>query len=503
MLYFDASPTNLLRMKHSFSSFFRLAVILILPLLIASCDDFNFLTSKKPSSGHISGGSGGAEGVPHPPVVKPASMVYLSSNRLRVGFNMLYGGAITHLSGDGPNLINNYDLGRQLQYAYYSFPVDGYLPNGNVPHPAWTAIGWDPIQAGDVYGNGSQVVEQRQNGNELYFKAIPKQWGYNNVPCDCYVETYAKLTDNVLELRHVLQNNRTDSFTPLARGQELEVGYYTPQFNGFKTYWGDKPFSNDAITEFDLMNSPVGVPDSYGVKIVEAYTPESWTFLHGDNGQGVGLFVPTSHMFASRFVGRTKNGGEFDYNTSISGGNTTAVLDKNIRYESKAAIILGNVNEVRKYAYDHKSELIQPDFDFSTDRQHWTFYETVDDGGVPFKGEWSINLDKHITNLWGPLISWRAADVPKLYFRIAYKGSGTKMNIFWDVAQANGLQHDSYSQNVNLINDGQYHTYEVDLSQNSGWKGLIKRISITPTVEYKVEAGQFMKIKYISKTKKE
>lgn len=77
------------------------------------------------------------------------------------------------------------------------------------------------------------------------------------------------------------------------------------------------------------------------------------------------------------------------------------------------------------------------------------------------------------------------------------------MNIFWDVARANGLQHDSYSQNVNLINDGQYHTYEVDLSQNSGWKGLIKRISITPTVEYKVEAGQFMKIKYISKTKKE
>lgn len=493
-------------MKQQISIFSRLVIYLLpISLLLSSCDDFQFLTSKRPSTGHVGGGGEGGGGgtPPHPPVVKPSSMVYLSSSKLRVGFNMLYGGTITHLSGDGPNLINNYDLGRQLQYAYYAFPVEGYLPNGKVPHPAWTTIGWDPIQSGDVYGNGSEVVEQRQNGNELYFKTIPKQWGYDNVPCECYVETYAKLTENVLELRHVLQNNRTDSFTPLGRGQELEVGYFTPKFNRFQSYWGDQPFSSAGLTDFDLINPPVGTPDGYGSKVLETYTPESWVFLHEANGQGIGLFVPGSHLFASRFAGRTTIGGEFDYNSAITGGNTTEVLDRKIRYESKAVLILGNVNEVRKYAYDHKNELIQPDFDFSTDRQHWTFYEPVDDGGVPFKGEWSINLDKHITNLWGPLVSWKAAEVPKLYLRIAYKGSGTKMNIFWEVARSNGLEHDSFFQNVNLINDGQYHTYEVDLSSNPGWRGLIRRISLTPTVEYKTEAGQFMKIKYISKTRKE
>ena len=44
------------------------------------------------------------------------NLVFVENEFIRVGINLKWGGAITHVSkAGGPNLINSYDLGRQIQ----------------------------------------------------------------------------------------------------------------------------------------------------------------------------------------------------------------------------------------------------------------------------------------------------------------------------------------------------------------------------------------------------
>ncbi|MEM7391220.1 MAG: hypothetical protein AAF492_02645, partial [Verrucomicrobiota bacterium] len=46
-------------------------------------------------------------------------MSYLENDVVKVGVDLNRGGAIVYLSrGGGPNLINNFDLGRQVQLSF-------------------------------------------------------------------------------------------------------------------------------------------------------------------------------------------------------------------------------------------------------------------------------------------------------------------------------------------------------------------------------------------------
>lgn len=468
---------------------------------LTSCSDLGFMFSPKKNNAVDERGRGDGTGVgnPNPPVIKPASMVYLTSESMKVGFSMDYGGSITYLSpaNSSVNMVNNFDLGRQLQYAYYSFPLETYKPNGVSPHPAWHSIGWDPIQTGDVYGNGSRVIERRVEGNKIYFKTIPMQWGYNNVPCECTVETYAELKGNALEIRNVLQLNRTDSYPLVPRGQDLGGGYLTSKFYRFKGYWGDAPFTNAPLTEFSIPSPPYSRTDG----TVEMYLPESWGYLSSDEGLGLGLWVPQSHIFSTNFLGKPNIGDEFSANSGVIGGQMQGeILDPNLRYESRMTYVLGSVEQIRQYAYEHRNERIQPNFNFSTDRQHWTHYEVLDDGGYPFKGEWFLKFDKTITSLWSPNVAWDASTISKLYLQIAYKGTDTRLGLTWWVQPptAAPYDHKDYSTSITLIPDGQYHTYEVDLSKQPNWKGNVRRILLDPGT--KTETGKWIKIKSISTT---
>lgn len=64
-------------------------------------------------------------------------MSYLENDQIRIGLNLDIGDAITYLSktGSNENIINSYDLGRQIQMSFYSGPVP-YEPNVKKPHDA-------------------------------------------------------------------------------------------------------------------------------------------------------------------------------------------------------------------------------------------------------------------------------------------------------------------------------------------------------------------------------
>jgi hypothetical protein len=66
-----------------------------------------------------------------------AAMSYLDNGVVKVGIDLAKGGSITYLSKSGTanNIINSYDLGRQVQQSYYSGP-SLYDPYNNI-NPSW------------------------------------------------------------------------------------------------------------------------------------------------------------------------------------------------------------------------------------------------------------------------------------------------------------------------------------------------------------------------------
>lgn len=61
---------------------------------------------------------------PAPQLPSEATMSWLENTEIKVGVDLNRGGAIVYLAGqDGINLINNFDLGRQVQLSYFSGPV--------------------------------------------------------------------------------------------------------------------------------------------------------------------------------------------------------------------------------------------------------------------------------------------------------------------------------------------------------------------------------------------
>ena len=70
---------------------------------------------------------------------------YLDNGVIKLGIELTKGGSITYLSISGTtnNIVNDHDLGRQIQQSYYSGPQP-YNPSNNV-NPVWTNWPWNLI----------------------------------------------------------------------------------------------------------------------------------------------------------------------------------------------------------------------------------------------------------------------------------------------------------------------------------------------------------------------
>jgi hypothetical protein len=149
-------------------------------------------------------------------------MSFLDNGVVRIGADLALGGAITWLSHrERPdNLINSYDLGRQIQMSHYSGPVP-FQPPGTILRPEWRDIGWNPIQTGDVFGHASRVLDHRNDGRELYVKCVPMHWPLDNVPGECVFESWITLAGSEVHLRFRATNARPDMTRYPARHQEL------------------------------------------------------------------------------------------------------------------------------------------------------------------------------------------------------------------------------------------------------------------------------------------
>jgi hypothetical protein len=254
-------------------------------------------------------------------------------------------------------------------------------------------------------------------------------------------------------------------------------------------YTGDKPFQGDSLAR---IIKPAGEPGPW----THWNATENWSALVRDDDWGLGVWHPGCYSFGGGFAGEPGRGGPKDSPTGYISPGYNEVIDHNIEHEYRYVLILGSLDEIRRYVYLHADKGTTPNFRFERDRQHWHFVNARDTGW-PLQGEWHVLLEDNDPQLISPDGFWRAAEAPTLYVRAAYRGAAKRAQLFWktyaqpDFSEQNTVQFE-------IIGDGEYRTYAVPLSAAPGYRGVITGFRFDPAPDG--QNGDYIKIKSITAT---
>jgi len=411
-------------------------------------------------------------------------MLALSNEWVRVGVDLNLGGAITYLSRDGgENVINNFDLGRQVQLSFFSGPVP-YCAGEKRPAKHWEHIGWNPIQAGDDFKHGSRVLDSRCDGRTLYVKCRPLQWPLDNVESECTFESWLELTGIVVRARARLNNARADTTPYPARLQELPALYANAPFCRVVSYTGARPFAGDALSE---IGKPAGThPWSFWLGT------ENWSALLNARSFGVGLITPGRVHFTGGFAGHPGPNDTRANSCGYLAGQGEETLDPNITYSFGYELVVGTLDEIRSRAVAVAKAAL-PAWTFAADRQGWHGVN-VRDAGWPIRGQLDIKLEQPDPQLVGPLTFWRAEDAPTVVIEAAHRTAHTTATVYW---QRHGQPAPGGGDSLAFAiePDGEFHRYVVNLSQSMNYTGGIVRLRFDPSPSGAI--GDWVRIKSI------
>ncbi len=392
----------------------------------------------------------------------------IENGKIKVGINTNYGGAITYLAfldshGDSvstANMVNNPDLGRQIQIALYSGPIN---------YPGYPGLGWDPIQAGDAFGNSSQVLAVESQPNLLYAKTIPKQFGINNEPGEATIEHWIRLDGNVVKVHAKVVMFRSDKTQYEARQQEFPCVYLNGDYHNMWYYKGNSPYTNDPLdVDRILPNQPPST--LFG----DVFPSEPWMASTNDKDYGVGLYVPDNYEWKRGYFGSDLSGDENSIVASYIASTNRVLLDHNLVYEWDYELILGKINNIRSYVASKPHAPAGPNYRFDTSRKGW-YYQKASDTGWPIQGKLHVKMDQSDASLnnnriSSPYVHWKGRNNPKMYLRAAFQTQNDKFRLKWRRTEDQAIipSGDRY-MDFPIINDGQFHTYEIDLSHNDNW----------------------------------
>lgn len=397
-----------------------------------------------------------------------SGMRFLDNGQIRLGVDLDRGGAITYLSrsGQAQNLINSFDLGRQIQMSFYSGPIP-YRPHGKEPADVWRGLGWNPIQTGDHYKHPSKVTAFHSDGTSLTVQCIPMQWPLNNEPADCAFECTLSLDHNTVRADCRMIANREDLTQYPARFQELPAIYTNGPWWRLMTYIGDRPFTSGALSQM-----PAKMPWSMWK------SSESWAALMDDHDFGLGVWEPGVHEFGGGFAGEHGAGGTADGPTGYIAPVQAEIIDHNIDYQYQYVLILGSLGDIRKYVYDHARRPAPPRYVFAHDRQHWTYHDLLDTGW-PIKVELDLSVNGKDPYLCGPADFWFAADAPVARIEAAFDQTRNAARLRWATSDDDRFSEEKMIS-FPVIPDGAFHVYQVDLSKQDTYRGAIARLRLDP-----------------------
>ena len=408
---------------------------------------------------------------PSPETRHNPQMVYLENDQLRIGLDLAVGGAITYLApSGGENMINNFDYGRQVQMSYFGGPVP-FTPDGKQPHPHWKQLGWNPIQTGDHFDHPSRVLKHERSPNRIYVKCVPQQWPLNDVPGECFYESWIRLDGHAVRGRCRLTNHRKDKNVYAARDQELPAVYTNAPFHRLITYRGAKPFTHDAVVPIHKSPDTPG-PWSYW------RATEGWSALVNDKGWGLGVWNPGCFRMLGGFAGRPRMGGTHDKACGYLAPTRREMLDHNIVHEFEYALILGTVPEIRNYVYQHAQRDTRPNFRFTDNRLGWQLFRCTDTGW-PLQGEWHIQLKQRHGQLFSPFWIWRAETAPVLYIQAAVDSKANTGKVWWADLDTGRFANDRVVS-WQVVPDGKMRVYAIHLAQQPTYQGALTGLRIDP-----------------------
>jgi hypothetical protein len=398
-----------------------------------------------------------------------ARMSYLENGKLKVGVDLNRGGAIVFLARTGDaNLINNFDLGRQVQPSFFSGPVP-FAAEGQSPAKHWEHIGWNPIQAGDDFKNPSRLLAHENDGRTLHVKCQPMQWALNNVPGDCTFDSWLELEGTVVKAHARLNNARNDHTWYSARLQELPAVYVNAAFFRVVSYTGSRPFTGEPAVE---VPKPTGKhPWSFW------QGTEGWSALLDANDQGLGLITPGRVFFTGGFAGKPGPNDTLATSTAYLAGLGQEILDHNIEYEFHYELVVGSLQEIRARALAVRSAGL-PAWTFASNRQGW-HYQNATDHGWPIREHLNIRLDQDDPQLISPYTFWLAEEAPFLIIEAAFKSLHRTATLFWQSHNQSAPGKDS-TLTFPIEPDGDFHRYVIRLADSPAYRGPMIRLRLDP-----------------------
>ena len=414
-------------------------------------------------------------------------MSYLDNGVIKFGVDLNLGGSVTYLSRSGTdqNLVNSWDFGRQIQMSYYSGPVPFTLP-GKEMKKEWNFIGWNPIQVGDAFGHSSKLLEQTNDGHLIHVKCVPMHWPLDNVPGECTFECWFELEGPAVQAYCRFFNNRPDHTKYPARTQELPAVYTNGPWHRLMTYTGTEPFTDGPLTRIEKRKDEKG-PWSQWI------ASESWAALVDDNNFGLGILSPDIQSFSGGFSGKPGAGGTKESPTGYIAPNANEIIDWNIEHEFRYELIVGKLDEIRKYAVKHAPRPAQLAWVFEKNRQGWSYHE-AEDTGWPIRGELNVSLDRDHPILVGPVALLKASVSANLVIDAALKSNRPSGRLYWRGLADKGFTA-AKSMAIALPADGEYHATSIKLVGVEGWDGAVIQLRLDPVGHG--AAGDWIKIRSI------
>ena len=288
------------------------------------------------------------------------SVLYLESDSgtdtSRIGLQTGWGGSIVEVSLDGTNFANEHDTGREVQAAQY---------DGNAQYDGCAGctgtFGWNPVQGGDKYDQGSPVLAQTVNSDSLYIKAQPVQWNPDDkgggpgqpVVGDVYVEaTITAVTDHAFTFKVHYKITHFGSDQHANSIQEFPAVYVNLGFDRFFSDSSATPWTNAPLTSFTMPQLPTFSPT--------LYASEQWGAYVDGSDNGLTVFVPGMAPYIGGFAA-AGDSGPFGSGTDYFAPRTFFSFGPNSVLEGDVFLVAGDYKHARQVIYDLHNTLLKRD----------------------------------------------------------------------------------------------------------------------------------------------
>ena len=300
----------------------------------------------------------------------PKQDIYIEADNLKLGVDLLWGGALCYLEDtdsnvqavevDGQikvdsnaadrynaksvnnkvNLINCHDTGRLVQQSYYGtleYDKGVFMDN------EWR---YNPVQGGNQFNDVSKIVDLKVTDNSIYIKCRPLDWAKEK----------EYITPSYMEARYTIEDGAVHTkcrfvdfsgYPEAECSQEIPAFYCIEPLNNFVYYAGDKPWTNDALT-----NEPELIfwPDAGYPKF---YNKENWAAFTGEfeDSFGIGVYVKGEEEFLAGVYNReqtTNKEPAIDDSTSYIAITKTRTFKSFEPYEYEYYLATGNASEIRE-----------------------------------------------------------------------------------------------------------------------------------------------------------